>query len=169
MRMRGPVLALGAFMWLAASAAAEAKEYRYPAWGFAVSFRTPPKQTDTPASANGSTARTMLLESIDAGRDQLVNVIDGSASTKSDEQALADAPGTLARSVSGVIGPMTYVATTGGVVGREFRLARPGQPAARVRVFVAGKKLYEIISQSTLGPDDPSVTQFLNSFRLIRS
>lgn len=141
------------------------KEYAYPAWGFAASFRSPPTQSETPASADGSAGRTITVEAVDAGRDELVHVIDGSGSTKTDDQALADAPGALARSVGGAVGSMTYTAS-GNVTGREFQLSRPGRPAARVRIFVAGKRLYEVIAQSTLGPDDRFVTEFLDSFRL---
>ena len=54
-------------------------------------------------------------------------------------------------------------------MGREFLLDRPGRPAARVRVFVANKHLYEIIAQSALGPDDPETSNFLASFRLLGS
>ena len=144
------------------------KEYVYPSWGFAVSFRAPPKETDYPASADGTSAHTFLVESSLAGRDVLVNVIDGSGSPKSDDQALSDAPAALARYVGGTLGPLTYAAT-GKVMGREFLLNRPGRPAARVRVFVANKHLYEIIAQSALGPDDPETSDFLASFRLLNS
>ncbi|HEX4197522.1 MAG TPA: hypothetical protein VHZ26_08770 [Caulobacteraceae bacterium] len=142
------------------------KEYAYPAWGFAVSFRAPPQATDYPGSADGAKAHTFLVESVLAGRDNLVNVIDGSGSSKSEDQALSDAPGALASDVGGTLGPITYAAT-GAVTGREFLLSRPNKPTARVRVFVSNKHLYELISQSSLGPDDPETTSFLDSFRLL--
>src|ERR1700722_14959861 len=142
------------------------KEYAYPSWGFAVSFRGAPKETDYPASADGTKAHTFLVESALAGRDELVNVIDGSGSSKSEDQALSDAPATLASSVGGTLGPITYAAT-GKVIGREFLLNRQGRPPARVRVFVANKHLYEIIAQSPLGPDDREIADFLASFRLL--
>jgi hypothetical protein len=142
------------------------KEYSYPAWGFAVSFRGPPKETDTPAAADGSTNHAFLTESVLAGRDDLVNVIDGSGSTKTEDQALADAPAVLAKSVNGTMGPMTYAAS-GNVTGREFLLTRQGRPVAKVRIFVHNKHLYELISESSLGPDDPEVASFLDSFRLL--
>ena len=107
-----------------------------------------------------------ILESHAAGRDFLVEAIDGSASAKSEDQALADAPGNLAAAVKGTLGPMTYAAT-GKVTGREFTLARPGRPTAKVRVFVENKHLYEAIAESSLGPDEPEVTTFLDSFRLL--
>ena len=49
------------------------KEYAYPSWGFAVSFRGPPKVTDSPAASDGSTVHTLLVESSLAGlRDAAV-------------------------------------------------------------------------------------------------
>ena len=144
------------------------KEYAYPGWGYAASFRATPKETDYPASPDGAKRHTFLVESSLAGRDDLVNVVDGSGSTKSEDQALSDAPAALASYVGGTLGPITYVAT-GKVVGREFLLNRPGRPAARVRVFVANQHLYEIIAQSALGPDDPETSSFLGSFRLLGS
>ena len=142
------------------------KEYAYPSWGFAVSFRGDPKVTDSPAAPDGTTVHTLLVESSLAGRDDLVNVIDGSGSTKSEDQALADAPATLASATGGAIGPITYAAT-GKTIGREFLLSRQGGPPARVRIFVANKHLYELIAQSSLGPDDPETTSFMASFRLL--
>jgi hypothetical protein len=164
--VRSLVLTLAMLAVSACSSPPPLKEYAYPSWGFAVSFRGPPKETDHPASSDGAEAHTFLVESSVAGRDELVNVIDGSGSTKSEDQALSDAPAILASSVGGALGPMTYVAT-GKAMGREFLLTRPGRPAARVRVFVFNKHLYEIIAQSTRGPDDPETSSFLASFRLL--
>jgi hypothetical protein len=159
-------LAVSAAALCGCQAPPDFREHAYQAWGFAVSFRTPPKETDYPASADGAKSHTFLVESVEGGRDELVNVIDGSASTKSEDQALSDAPLTLAKFVGGTLGPMTY-AVAGKAVGREFLLDRPGQPASRVRVFVANRKLYELIAQSPLGPDDPETKAFLDSFRLL--
>jgi hypothetical protein len=141
------------------------KEYAYPSWGFAVSFRGPPKVSDEPAASDGSTVHTLLVEASVAGRDNLVNVIDGSGSTKSEDQALSDAPATLASAMGGTIGPITYAAT-GQTIGRAFLLNRPGKPPARVQIFVANKHLYELIAQSDRGPTDPETSNFLASFRL---
>ena len=157
---------LGSVALAACKAPPPWKEYAYPAWGFAVSFRGAPKETDYPASADGKSRHTFLVESVLAGRDDLVNVIDGSGSTKSDDEALADAPATLAAAAGGTLGPIAYAAT-GKVIGREFLLNRPGRPASRVRIFVANQHLYEVISESALGPDDPETTSFFASFRLL--
>jgi hypothetical protein len=162
------ILTLAVLMVFACTPPPPLKEYVYPNWDFAVSFRGPPKETDYPASPDGTKAHTLLVESTLAGRDQLVNVIDGSGSSKSEDQALSDAPAGLARYVGGTLGPITYAAT-GEVMGREFLLNRPGRPVTRVRVFVANKRLYQIIAQSPLGPDDPETKSFLASFRLLGS
>lgn len=143
-----------------------AKEYVYPAWGFAVSFRVPPKVTDIPASADGSSPHSFLVEHSTEGRDELVNVVDGSNSPKSEQQALDDAPANLARLVKGTLGPLTYAAT-GKVIGREFLLTRSDKTVAKARVFVFHKHLFEIIAVSGLGPDDPESERFLDSFRLL--
>ncbi len=140
------------------------KAYAYPAWNFAASFRSAPQVRDIPASASGPHA--ILVESHAGGRDFLVEAIDGSASAKSEDQALSDAPGNLAAAVKGTLGPMTYAAA-GKVTGRAFTLARPGRPTAMVRVFVEKKRLYEVIAESALGPDEPEVAEFLNSFCLL--
>jgi hypothetical protein len=167
MRMAGrwvPTLAaLAAF-----ACAPPAKEYAYPGWGFAVSFRAPPKETDYPASPDGTKRHTFLVEAAVAGGDELVSVVDGTGSPKSEDQALDDAPQALAAYVGGTLGPITYAAS-GKVMGREFLLTRPGRPTSRVRVFVAKQHLYELIAQSALGPDDPETTTFLDSFRLLGS
>lgn len=163
--MRVAVIALApAVLVLSACSAPPLKEYAYPAWNFAVSFRGAPQVTDMAASAGQPHA--FMTEAHAGGRDFLVEVIDGSASSKSDDQALADAPGNLAASVNGALGPMTYAAT-GHVTGREFTLSRPSHPPARVRVFVENKHLYELIAESPLGPDEAEVGLFLNSFRLL--
>ena len=163
--MRGVAILIlsGLTLLSACSGPPPLKEYAYPAWGFAVSFRAQPKETDYPATTGG--AHTFLVESLLAGRDDLVNVIDGSASTKSDDQALSDAPAALAKYVGGTLGRMTYTAS-GSAMGRAFVLSRPGRPASRVRIFVWHKHLYELIAQSPLGPDDPENEKFLGSFRL---
>ncbi len=165
MRLVAIALATLSALALSACSVPASKEYAYAAWNFAVSFRSPPKVTDTPASPSGPHA--VVVESHAAGRDFLVEAIDGSASTKSEGQALAEAPANLAAGVQGAVGPMTYAAI-GGVTGREFTLARAGHPTAKVRVFVANKHLYELIAESSLGPDDREVATFLDSFRLLK-
>jgi hypothetical protein len=164
MRLAAIALSLAAGLSVSACSVPPAREYAYPTWNFAVSFRGAPKVTDTPASASGPHA--LVVESRAAGRDFLVEAIDGSASPRREDQALADAPANLAAAVHGVPGPMTYAAT-GKFTGREFTLTRPGHPTAKVRVFVENRRLYELIAESSLGPDEPEVATFLDSFRLL--
>jgi hypothetical protein len=167
MRMiRTVVLTVAMASAWACTPAPSLKEYAYPAWNFAVSFRGPPKVTDTPGASDGGTVHTLLVEASVAGRDNLVNVIDGSGSTKSEDQALSDAPATLASAMGGTIGPITYAAT-GQTIGRAFLLNRQGQPPARVQIFVVKKHLYELIAASDRGPTDPETSNFLASFRLL--
>jgi hypothetical protein len=142
------------------------KEYVYPAWGFAVSFRVPPKETSVPGAPDGSSVPTFTVEHATEGRNELVHVLDGSSSSKSDEDALNGAPAKVAASVNGTLGPLTYAAT-GKVIGVEFLLTKPDKSVAKVRVFVFHKHLYEVIARSGLGPDDPESTRFLDSFRLL--
>jgi hypothetical protein len=146
--------------------ASQPKEYVYPDWGFAVRFSEAPAVTDFPASANGDRKHILLVESLADNHDDLVNVVDGSDSTRSDEQVLEDAPANLAAAAHGTPGPITYAAA-GKVIGREFLLTRPRRPVSRVRIFVHNKHLYEIIAQSPKGPDDPDSKAFLDSFRLL--
>jgi len=143
------------------------KEYVYPAWNFAVSFRAPPRETDIPASADGKSNHGFVVESVLAGRDNLVNVIDGTGSTKSDDEVLSGTPKKLAGYVGGTLGPITYAAS-GTAMGREFMISRPDHPVTRVRIFVANKHLYEVISQTALGFDDPETVTFLDGFRLLK-
>ena len=133
------------------------KEYAYPDQGFAAAFQEAPKVTP---------GASFLVEDSVSGRHELVNVIDGSSSTKSESQALDDAPAALAQYTHATLGPVTYAAT-GKVVGREFTLQHEDKSAARARVFVFHKRLYQIIARTKAGPDDPEVMRFLNSFRLL--
>ena len=163
MRLIPLILAVGL---VACAPVPDMKEYAYPAWGFAISFRGDPKVTDTPAAADGSNRHALLVQLNLAGRDNLINVIDGTGSTKSEDQALDDAPAVLAKAAGGTMGPLTYAAS-GQAKGREFLLNKPGRQPARVRIFVWKQHLYELISESSLGPDDPETKAFLDSFRLL--
>lgn len=164
MRIIPAVVVAAALAALAACSVPPLKEYAYPAWGFAISFRAPPTVVDTPASASGP--HRLVATLTDAGRAYDLSVTDASASAKSDDAVLGELPQSMAQGVGGTLGPITYVAT-GAVVGREFKVDKPGQATARVRIFVSHRRLYEIVAQSTLGPDDPEVTTFLASFRLL--
>src|SRR5271167_4320146 len=68
------------------------KEYAYPAWGFAVSFQSPPEVTDTPASVKDGTAHTFKVRAIESGRDLVVEVTDAAKSDKTADQMLTEIP-----------------------------------------------------------------------------
>ena len=161
--MRATTSALLAVLLLALAACSvpSLKVYAYPAWGFSISLRAQPAVTETPG-ANGQ-AGGIKVEAVVAGRDFLVSVADGSASPKSDDEILSEFPQALAQ--GGTLTPETYVAT-GAVTGREVLIDRPVQETQRVRIFVSHRRLYEVSAQSSLGPTDPEVDEFLNSFRL---
>jgi hypothetical protein len=142
------------------------KEYSYPAWGFAVSLPAAPVVTDTPASADGVHPHTLMLEVRDAGHDYVVAATDASQTTKSDDEILNTVPGKVAEAGGATVSMTTYVAT-GAVVGREARLDKPGQAPLQLRVFVAGKKLYQVSAQSTHGLKDPETARVLDGFRLL--
>jgi hypothetical protein len=146
---------------LAACSVPPLKTYAYPAWGFAVALRAAPTVTEIPA-ADGH-AGGIKVEALVAGRDFLVSVADGSASPKSDDQILSEFPQALA--AGGTLTSQTYIAT-GGVTGREVLIDRSGQETQRVRIFVSHRRLYEVGAQSSLGPTDPEVNEFLDSFQL---
>jgi hypothetical protein len=139
------------------------KTYAYPAWGFSISLRAAPTVTLTPAAAAGGGSGGIKVEAVVAGRDFLVAVADGSASPKSDDEILSEFPESLAQ--GGTLTKQTYVAT-GAVTGREILIDKPGQETQRVRIFVSHQRLYEVSAQSSLGPTDPEVDEFLDSFQL---
>lgn len=142
------------------------KEYAYPAWGFAASFPASPKVTDQPASADGTSPHSLIVETTVAGRDFAATAADASASDKTPDQILADAPPLVAKGLGGEVTSTTYVAT-GGVTGREVRFSKDGKPFMVMREYVAQGHLYEIGATSILSLDDPAVKAFLNSFKLI--
>ena len=150
-----------ALLALTACSVPPLKTYAYPAWGFSVSLRSAPTVTNTPAPDGHPGG--IKVESNAAGRDFLVTVADGSASTKSDDQILSEFPQFLAK--GGTLTSQTYVAT-GAVVGRDVLIDKPGQETQRVRIFVSHRRLYEVSAQSSLGPQDSEVNTFLDSFQL---
>jgi hypothetical protein len=155
-----------ALLALSACAPPPLKEYAYPAWGFAASFPGQPAATDTPTSADGVHPHTLQLESKVGGHDFVVAATDASASTKSDDEILSEVPAAIAQGIGGTVTSTTYVAT-GQVVGREVLIDKPGQQTMRMRIYVSGKRLYQVGAQSMLGPQDPEIVEFLDSFHLL--
>jgi hypothetical protein len=151
-----------ALLILAACSPPPFKEYAYPAWGFAASFRAAP--TETPTAAQSGAPAGFKAALVNAGREYAVEVADGSASAKSDDQVLSEFPNVLAQ--GGTLKGLTYVAS-GKVMGREMLIDKPGQATRRVRIFVSHRRLYAISAASPLGPTDREVEQFMTSFRLL--
>ena len=157
-----PLLALA----LAACSAPPPTEYTYPAWGFAVSFWSPPKVTEEPVTADQ--LHHALVESDQAGRTFAVYAADGlQPGTTIDGPGPAAAAHAMATAMGGDVGPMTYTSTAAGVIGHEFAITKNGKPYATVRIFVVNGRFYEVGGQSLLGPDDPTVKTFLGSFRIL--
>jgi hypothetical protein len=142
------------------------KEYSYPAWGFAASFREMPKVTDTPSGKDGAPA-SYSVETVQGDRHLVVSVIDTSNSGKTDEQVLRDIPDDIVRSTGGTVTGHAEV-TSAGVAGRELTIDRGNDPTERVRVFAANHRVYQVITETSQGADDPEATKFLTSFRLLR-
>jgi hypothetical protein len=142
------------------------KVYGYPAWGFAAAFRTPPRLTETQASPKDNQPHAFQAEGSAGARDLVVAVTDASGTTKTADQVLSEVPVAMAQAAGGTVRNVTYAAT-GKVVGREFLIDKAGQPSQRVRIYFANGKLYQIVAASPLGVDDPEVTGFLGSFRLL--
>jgi hypothetical protein len=152
---------------LASCAPKPLKEYSYPAWGFAVSYRAPPTVSDTPASAKDGTPRTFHVEGQESGRDFVVDVEDAANANQTPAQMIAAVPDAIVASSGGTIVAHSNV-TLGGVTGNDVTIDRgAGAPAMRVRVFYANTKLYQINAQSSKGADDKEVTDFFNSFRFL--
>ncbi len=157
-----PLLALA----LGACRAPPPTEYTYPAWGFAVSFWSPPKVTE--AAVTADQLHHALVESDTAGRTFAVYAADGlRPGTTIDGPGPAAAAHAMAAAMGGDVGVMTYAATAAGVDGREFAITKNGKPYATVRIFIVNGRFYEVGGQSLLGPDDPTVKTFLGSFRIL--
>ena len=141
------------------------KEYSYPTWGFAVSFREPPMVTDTPAAKDG-TAHTFQVRTVTGDRVLVVTVTDAAGADKTDDQILSEVPQAAIQSSGGTVAGHADV-KAGNVVGREVTIDRGAQPTERLRVFVANKKVYQVIARSSEGADDKEVGAFMDSFRLL--
>jgi hypothetical protein len=139
------------------------KEYAYPAWGFRISFQTPPQVTDTPAQPDG-TARSLNAEADGGGRDFAINAHDAPDNAKTIDELADSAAQLIAKELKAETTVKTYVATTEGVMGRQFDVTVGGRPAARVRVFLAGGHFYVLAAKSDYGLEDPAVDTFLYSF-----
>ncbi|HUO12178.1 MAG TPA: hypothetical protein VMU37_05420 [Caulobacteraceae bacterium] len=152
------------FVALAACSKPAPKEYAYPAWNFAATFTGEPKVTETKAS--GPQPASFLAVGSSAGRDYSIYVMDASGATVGPNQLLENAAQALASSQDIDLGPNTPV-TTDGVAGRQVLFNKNDKPAALVRFFLAGGKLYEVNATVPAGAADPTARAFLDSFRLL--
>ena len=166
MRVRLGLVACLLALGLASCAPPPGAYYAYPAWGFRAWFPAPPKVTDTPAAADGSSAHEFVVESVHDGRDFGVAVTDATGSTK-DIDALADVliP-MLTKGFDAEAGTRAYVATGDGALGREVLLSKNGQPYMDVRMFLINDKLYQVTALSNFGMDDPALKDFMISFHI---
>jgi hypothetical protein len=140
------------------------KEYAYPAWGFAASFWAPPQVTETPAAPGQP--HSLMLESKQAGRDFVVSVGEGVRPGVTIDQIGPGFARRAAKNMGGELGPETYASTAQRVLGREYAIIKDGKPYATIRAYLANDRFYETGAQSVLGPDDPAVKAFLDSFRI---
>jgi hypothetical protein len=139
------------------------KPYQNAAWGFGVSFRGDPKVTETPASPGS--LKSLQAEAKSGGRDYVISVTDATASGKTPDQLLAQAPQATADGEGGTLTSTANV-QSGGLAGREFVVTRQGQPLERDRIFVSGGRFYQLVTQSPYGAKDKETQTFLESFHL---
>lgn len=143
------------------------KEYAYPAWGFVARFWAPPQAVDAPPGPGKP--HSLMLESKEAGRDFVVLVMEGvRPGVDIDEIGPAYAR-QAATALGAELGPETYASTGEGVLGREYAFNKNAKPYATMRAFLANGRFYEIAAQSPLGPDDPAVKTFLDTFRITKA
>jgi hypothetical protein len=140
------------------------KEYAYPAWGFVARFWAPPEPVEAPSGPGKP--HSLLLESKQAGRDFVVSVMEGVRPDVTIDEIGPDYARQAAKALGVELGPETYTSTGQGVLGREYALTKNGKPYATMRAFLANGRFYEIAAQSVLGPDDPAVKGFLDTFRI---
>ncbi|HLK24582.1 MAG TPA: hypothetical protein VKT30_07980 [Caulobacteraceae bacterium] len=140
------------------------KTYDYPAWGFGVSFQTPPTVTETQASA--TTPHSIQAEAVQDNVHLVVLAMDSQVSGKTDQQLLADLPDEVVQSANGTYKSATNI-SLGKVPGREILVDRGQDPPERARIFVVNGRVYQVITQTPEGEDDTPATKFLQSFHLL--
>jgi hypothetical protein len=142
------------------------KEYDYPAWGFRISFASPPEVEDKAALPDG-TPHSFTAD-LDSGvRDFAIEANDAPGTRDIDQLVDAMIPLMLKGIPKGEVTSHTYAATIEGLMGRQLDISVGGKPIYRVHVFLAGGRLYTIVAKSALGVDDPAVDQFLYSFHTL--
>jgi hypothetical protein len=149
---------------LAACGKPAPKEYANPSWNFAASFVGDAKVTETKGDAKQPAS--LLVVSSGGGHDFSVYVMDASSASVGPDKVLASAAQALADSQDIDAGPSTPT-TAGDVTGRQVLFSKNDKPAAIVRFFMAGGKLYEVNASVPAGAADPDAKAFLASFRLL--
>jgi hypothetical protein len=143
------------------------KEYVYPAWGFAARFWGPPEVVEAPPGPGKP--HGLQLESKEGGRDFVVTVMEGVRPGVSIDEIGPSYARQAAQALGAELGPETYASTGEGVLGREYAITKNGKPYVTMRAFLANGRFYEIGAQSPLGPDDPAVKTFLDTFRITKA
>jgi hypothetical protein len=135
--------------------------YDYPALGFSVSFPAPPDRNDVPGSEN-QPAMTTIGAKTDL-RDFAVTVSEVADPSRSLDSLADEATARMAKALGGE-SSMTYAATPEGLLGREVAVDRDGKRLAKIRIYLAGGRLYILVAESSLGEADPAVDDYLTSF-----
>ena len=143
---------------------AQWKVYDYPAWGFGVSFKTPPTVTETPASAQST--HSFQAEAQQGEIDLVVIAEDSQAAGKTDAQILADIPDEMVSAAQGTYKSSGNV-TVGKAAGRDLVIDRGANPTEHARVFVVNGRVYQVITQTPPGDDPADANKFLESFHFL--
>jgi hypothetical protein len=142
---------------------AKPTEYAYPAWGFAAAFPAAPKVTDRPATTQNNHIHNFSAETRQADLYLTAIAYDTSTSDKGADEIMSEVAQAMAK--GGTL-TQTYTAV-GQTVGREIRVEKAGEAGIRMRLFVVGKRFYEVGGQSRLGDKDARIIRFMDSFRLL--
>ena len=169
MRIHRPLAAALVLLALAGCDRPPAKEYDYPAWGFAATFKTPPRVKESPAKADGTPRGFTVIE--DEGADDFSIYVGEVGPTPKTIDQVADigAP-ILAKAVGGDVGSRTSVATAPTetqAIGRKVSITRNGQPFLELRIFLVNGRYYQVAGRTSSGPQDPDAQAFLDSFHII--
>jgi len=142
------------------------REYQYPVYGFAISFPSPPKETDQPS--DGKSGPRIILESTAAGgRDFVIETYDlRSYFAYASKDVMASAVQENADKLGGVVSSETPISTS-SYSGRQYQLSKNGKPTTVLREFLAGSKFFIVAAASDIGPNDPAIDAYFNSFRLL--
>jgi len=142
---------------------AQWKAYSYPAWGFKVSFKTPPTTTETPSSA--TSPHSFQAQANQEGVNLVVVAMDSQTQGKSDADTLADLPTEMMESGGTFKGPVADI-KLGKVAGKDFIIDRGSEPTEHARVFVVKGRVYQVVTQTPTDSDSTDAAKFLDSFQL---